>query len=73
MADGVTDTALPNLPLDQALGLAPVPDKLQTVNAEIETWFNDLRGNLNSVLDTEAHNKLYAAKEALKVRLAAIL
>jgi hypothetical protein len=40
---------------------------------EIETWFNDLRGNLNSVLDTEAHNKLYAAKEALKVRLAAIL
>jgi len=40
---------------------------------EIETWFNDLRQNLNSVLDTEAHNKLYAAKEALKVRLAAIL
>jgi hypothetical protein len=40
---------------------------------EIETWFSDLRVNLNSVLDTEAHNKLYAAKEALKARLAAIL
>ena len=39
---------------------------------EIETWFNDLRQNLRE-LDTEVHNKLFAAKEALKAKLTAIL
>lgn len=45
---------------------------LQRVEREIETWFTDLRQNL-SALDTETHNKLYAAKEALKELLTAIL
>ena len=39
---------------------------------EVETWFNDLRQNLTA-LDTEIHNKLFAAKKELKARLTAIL
>jgi hypothetical protein len=42
------------------------------VEREIEIWFNDLRGNLQGI-ETETHNKLFAAKEALKARLTAIL
>jgi hypothetical protein len=42
------------------------------IEREVETWFNDLRANLQG-LETETHNKLYAAKEALKARLTAIL
>jgi hypothetical protein len=42
------------------------------VEREIETWFADLRGNLQG-LETETHNKIFAAKEALKARLTAIL
>ena len=49
---------------------AAEPAKWET---EIEIWFNDLRGNLNSALDVAGHNHLYAAKEQLKQRLRAIL
>jgi hypothetical protein len=49
-----------------------VKAELKAWEQEVETWFNDLRQNLRE-LDTEAHNKLFAAKEALKARLTAIL
>jgi len=42
------------------------------VEKEIEVWFNDLRQNLQG-LETATHNKIFAAKEALKARLTAIL
>lgn len=70
--EGEAEKILPHLPLDQALGLAPVETAFSKVEREIETWFNDLRGNLQG-LETETHNKLFAAKEALKARLTAIL
>ena len=53
---------------------APVEEAAPTIQAwehELETWFNDLRHNLSD-LETETHNKLFAAKEALKVKLAAL-
>lgn len=40
----------------------------------VETWFNDLRGNLSGHgLATEVHNTLYTAKEDLKARLRGLI
>lgn len=45
---------------------------LEQVEQHIEIWFQDLRRNLAG-LETEAHNKLFNAKEELKQRLRGLI
>lgn len=45
---------------------------LEQLEQHLEIWFQDLRRNL-ATLDTEAHNKLFNAKEELKQRLRGLI
>ena len=45
---------------------------LEQIEQHIEIWFQDTRRNLAS-LETEAHNKLFNAKEELKQRLRGLI
>lgn len=45
---------------------------LEQIEQHVEIWFQDTRRNLAS-LETEAHNKLFTAKEELKQRLRGLI
>jgi hypothetical protein len=50
---------------------APAAGLVARLEAEVEKWWNDARGNLGAV-DIEVHNRLHFTKEALKTRLRSI-